>query len=192
MFNNNKLESETNYEYEKNGNIIKETTFTTSLGVPQYSFLAYEYNEQSLISKTQTYLKMADENYELRSTAKYEYDIKNRLSKTKIYSPDNVERKFTELFYDVNGNVIEKNFYQDGKLSFNDKYEYDDMNNPLRQNTAGISVYAISKNNVIKHTQINFMMGNDNSITEFKYEYNSNGYPTSYSYDSQIFYFDYY
>jgi hypothetical protein len=66
------------------------------------------------------------------------------------------------------------------------------MNNPLRQNTAGISVYAISKNNVIKHTQINFMMGNDDSITEFKYEYNSNGYPTSYSYHSQIIYFDYY
>ncbi len=191
-FNNDKLERETNYEYDKNGNIIKETTFTTSLGVPQYSYLTYEYDEQNLLSKTFAYLKMGDDNYELRSTKIYEYDSNRRLIKTKLYSTDNVERKYTELVYDDNGNVIEKNFYQDGKLSFNDKYEYDNMNNPLRQNTAGTSVYTISKNNVIKHIQMNFMIENDNSTSEFKYEYNSNGYPISYSYDSQKFYFEYY
>ena len=43
------------------------------------------------------------------------------------------------------------------------------MKNPLRQNTAGTSVYAISKNNVIKHIQLNFMLENDNSTIEFQY-----------------------
>ena len=66
------------------------------------------------------------------------------------------------------------------------------MKNPLRQNTAGTSVYAISKNNVIKHIQLNFMLENDNSTIEFKYEYNSDGYPTSYTYGSQKIYFQYY
>ena len=61
-FNNDKLERETNYEYDKNANIIKETTFTTSLGVPQYSYLTYEYDEQNLLSKTFAYLKMSDDN----------------------------------------------------------------------------------------------------------------------------------
>jgi YD repeat-containing protein len=191
-FNNDKLERETNFEYDKNGNIIKETTFTTSLGVPQYSSLTYEYDEQNLLSKTFAYWKMSDDNYELRSTTKYEYDANKRLLKTRIFAPDNVEKKLTELFYDDNGNIIEKNFYQDGKLSFNDKYEYDNMNNPLRQNTAGTSVYNINRNNVIKHIQINFMLGNDNSISEFIYEYNSDGYPTSYTFNSQKFYFQYY
>jgi YD repeat-containing protein len=191
-FNNDKLERETNYEYYKNGNIIKESTFTSSLGVPQYSYLTYEYDEQNLLSKTFVYLKMSDDNYELRSTTIYEYDSNRRLIKTKLFSTDNVERKHTELVYDDNGNVIEKNIYQDGKLSFNDKYEYDNMNNPLRKNAAGTSVYTISKNNVIKHIQMNFMMGNDNSTSEFKYEYNSNGYPISCSYDSQKYYFEYY
>jgi hypothetical protein len=185
-FNNDKLERETNYEYDKNGNIIKETTFTTSPGIPQYSYLSYEYNEQSLLSKTLAYLKMGDDNYELRSTTKYEYDSDRRLIKSRLFNPDNVERKYTELLYDDGGNVIETNFYQDGKLSFNKKYEYDRMSNPLRQNTAGTSVYTISKNNVIKRTQ------NDNDIREYKYEYNSDGYPISYSYDSQKYYFEYY
>ena len=191
-FNNYKLERETNYEYDKNANIIKETTFHTMFGVPQNSYSIYEYNEQDLLSKTLAYLKMGDDNYELRSTTIYEYDSNRRLIKSKLRNADNEERKYTELVYDDNGNVIEKNFYQDGKLSFNDKYEYDNMNNPLRQNTAGTSVYTISKNNVIKHIQMNFMIENDNSTSKFKYEYNSNGYPISCSYDSQKYYFEYY
>ena len=190
-FNYDKLERETNFEYDKNGN-IKETTFTTSLGVPQYSYLTNECDEQNLLSKTFDYLKMSNDNYELRSTTKYEYDSNKRLLRTRIFTPDNIEKKLTELFYDDNGNIIEKNFYQDGKLSFNDKYEYDNMKNPLRQNRAETSVYAISKNNVIKHIQLNFMLENDNSIIEFKYEYNSDGYPTSYTCDSQKIYFQYY
>ena len=186
------FEMETKYEYDSNGNVIKEIIFSTMAGVPQYSYLSYEYNEKGLISKTYAYLKMSDENYELRSTTKYEYDNYNRLSKTRIFSPDNIERKVTELFYDTNGNVIETNFYQEGNLSFNDKYEYDNMINPLRQNIAGPSVYTISKNNPIKNISTNFMMGNDSSIIEFKFEYNSESYPISYSYDFHKFYFEYY
>jgi len=186
-------ETETNYEYDDNGNkIIKETNYSTITGVPEYSYLTYEYNDQNLISKTKAYLKMGDGNYELRSTTKYDYDDYNRLVKTKIYSPDNVERKLTELFYDVNGNVIETNLYQDGNLSFTDKYEYDSKINPLRQNIAGSSVYTISKNNPIKHFSTNFMMENDNSITVYNFEYNSDGYPISYIHNSQKFYFEYY
>jgi hypothetical protein len=187
------FERETKYEYDKNeSNIKKETTFSTYIGVPQYSYLSYEYNEQNLISKTKAYLRMSDGNYDLRSTTIYDYDNSNRLSNTKVYSPESIERKRKELFYDSNGNVIETNFYQDGNLSFNDKYEYDNMINPLRQNVAGTSIYTISKNNPIKHISTNFMLGNDTSVTEFNYEYNSEGYPLSYSQDSQKFYFEYY
>ena len=54
---------------------------------------------------------MSNDNYELRSTTKYEYDSNKRLLRTRIFAPDNVEKKLTELFYDDNGNIIEKNFY---------------------------------------------------------------------------------
>jgi hypothetical protein len=186
-------ESEIKYEYDINeNNIIRETIFSTFSGVPEYSYLIYEYNELRLISKTRAFLKMADGNYEFRSTTIYDYDNDNRLLNTKIYSPDSIERKLTELFYDPNGNVIESNFYQDSNLSFNDKYEYDNKINPLRQNVAGTSVYNISKNNPIKHISTNFMFGNDTSIIEFNYEYNSDGYPLSYRYNSHKFYFEYY
>jgi YD repeat-containing protein len=191
-FNSGNLERRTEYEYNNNQYNIKESTFHTYFGVPENSYFINEYNGQGLLSNTSTYLKMFDSTYELRSNTKYEYDVNKKLIKSSIFNTDSVEVKYTLFNYDGNGNVIETNFYQNGSLSFNDKYEYDNMNNPLRQVTALLSVYTISKNNVIKHSQINYMMGNDFSTTEYTYQYNKYGYPISCSYDSQKYYFDYY
>lgn len=190
--NNGSLERKSEYEYNENQFIVKESTFITFPGVPGYSYNLYEYSEQGLLSNMYAYLKIDDGTFELRSNTKYEYDSNSRLIKSSIFNTDGVEVKYTIFIYDVKGNVIETNFYQNGALSFNDKYEYDNMKNPLRLLTYGNSVYSISKNNVIKHSQMNYMLENDNSTYEFKYEYNSDGYPISYSYDSQKFYFDYY
>ncbi|MBU0561504.1 MAG: hypothetical protein KJ799_18545 [Bacteroidetes bacterium] len=191
-FYNGNLERRSEYEYNDNQYIIKENTFITYPGVPEYSYNLNEYDEQGFLSNTFTYLKMFDSTYELRSNTKYEYDVNKRLIKSSIFNTDSVEVKYTLFNYDENGNVVETNFYQNGSLSFNDKYEYDNMNNPLRQVTALFSVYTISKNNVIKHSQINYMMGNDFSTTAYTYQYNKYGYPISCSYDSQKYYFDYY
>lgn len=192
-YNNGALERTTDYEYDKDQKIIKESTFHTYFGEPEYAYLTNEYDGQGLLTKSFAYLKMSDGTYEHRSTITYTYDDKKRLITASIFNTDSVKTKYTELIYNDDGNVIETNFYQDNKLSFNDKYEYDKMNNPLKLRSASISCYTISKNNVVKHTQINYMMENDDSIIqEYSYEYNPSQYPISYSNGSQKFYFEYY
>ena len=191
-FDNGNLVWQTEYEYNENQNIIKEITFLTYSGVPEFSYDLYEYDEQGLLSSMSAYLKIVDGTYELRSNTKYEYDSNKRLIKSSIFNSDSIEVKYTVFIYNVNGNIIETNFYQNGSLSFNDKYEYDNMNNPLKQITTYNSIYNISPNNVVKHTQINYMMGNVQSIVAYSYQYNKNGYPISCSYDSQKYYFNYY
>ncbi len=191
-YNNGALERTTDYEYDKDQKIIKESTFHTYFGEPEYAYLTNEYDGQGQLTKSFAYLRMSDGSYEHRSTIIHTYDDKKRLITASIFNTDSVKTKYTELIYNNDGNVVETNFYQDNKLSFNDKYEYDKMNNPLKLSSAYISCYTISKNNVVKHTQINYMIGNDNSIQEYAYEYNPSQYPISYSYRTQKFYFEYY
>ena len=191
-FDNGDLARQTEYEYNGNQNIVKVITFHNYFGVPEYSYSTNEYNGQGLLTSAFFYLKMSDNNYELRSVAKYEYDSNQRLNKSSILTSDSVEVKYTLYIYDENGNIIETNFYQNGSLSFNDKYEYDNMNNPLKQKTTFNSIFNISPNNVVKHSQINYMMGNDQSIVNYSYQYNNYGYPISCSYGSQKYYYNYY
>jgi hypothetical protein len=189
---NGTLERKSEYEYNKNNCISKENTFINIPGVPEYSYSLYEYDEHELVSNMLAYLKISDGSYELRSYTKFKYNTDNRLIRSSIFNSDSVEVKYTEFIYDEIGNVIETNFYQNGDLSFNEKYEYDNMNNPFKELTMVNSVYNISQNNVIKHSQINYMSGNNFSTTVYTYQYNENGYPTNCSYDSQKYYFDYY
>ena len=186
------LEMKTEYEYNENRHVWKENIFINNSGAIEYSYRLYEYDEKELLSKMTTYLKVKDDSYELRSYTKYEYNLANRLIRSCLFNLDSIEVKYTEFIYDEKGNVVETNFYQNGGLSFNDKYEYDYMNNPLKEINMTNSASYISGNNVIKHSQINYMMGNKFSLAEYTYQYNEDGYPISCSYGSQKYYFDYY
>ena len=191
-FRNGNLERKSEYEYNENQNLTKESTFITFSGVPEYSYSLYEYNGEGLLSNMLAYLKINDGTYELRSNTKYEYDSSKRLIRASIFNQDSVEVKYTLFIYNERENVIETNFYQNGSLSFNDKYEYDSMHNPLNNMTTGNPIFNISQNNVINHSQINYMMGSVHSNNSYSYQYDKYGYPISCSHDSQIYYYEYY
>ena len=191
-YNNGNLERNSEYEYNEKQNLVKVSTFITFSGIPEYSYDLYEYNTDGTLSKMLAFLKISDGTYEFRSTTKYEYDVNKRLTKSSIFTSDSVEVKYTLFIYDDKNNIIETNFYQNGSLSFNDKYEYDNMNNPLKEITSYNSVFDLSHNNITKNSQINYMMGNVQSAIIYSYQYNQFGYPISCNYDSQIYYYDYY
>jgi YD repeat-containing protein len=188
-----KLEAKIEYFYDDKNNMIKETTYHTYYGGPEYSYLLHEYNVQNALEKSLAYLLMQNNEYEFRSTTTYEYDVNNRIAVMSIFNTDGIRTKYLELYYDSAGNVIETNFYQEGKLSFNDKYRYDDKKNPLQFLTKNIDVYNLSPNNIVEHSEMNYMIKDaDYVIRSFSYEYNENNYPVSCTSGSQKVIFEYY
>lgn len=191
-FGDGKLEAKIEYFYNDKNNIIKETTYHTYFGGPEYSYFLHEYDQKNFIVKTLAYLFMGTDTYDFRSTTTYEYDTNNRIVVESIYNTEGTKTKYLELFYDSVGNVIETNFYQGGKLSFNDKYKYDNKNNPLQFLTKGVDVYNLSPNNIVEHSQINYMMIGADYARKYSYEYNGSNFPISCTSGSQKVIFEYY
>lgn len=154
----------THYEYDLQGNLIKETIDEHSdLSVEQsYSYYyTYEYNERSqLIQKSHyTYgYKCGIGLYDLRSYDAYEYDSEGRIQRIttyyifedtpSFYLVDEYEysdkgqlTRAGNLYYSYDdfGNLIEERYYtEQGEPSLHDSYytyEYDSMGKLLRRNT---------------------------------------------------------
>ena len=188
----NEGENTTNYTYNGQDNIIRENLVYYITDSPEHSYRNYEYNHQGLLLMKSAFLLLNDGEYDFRSYKTFEYDLNNNIISYSIYNPEDIKVKYFELFYDNSGNVIETNFYQNGELSFNNKYEYDNKNNPYRKTSTNTSAFSISSNNIIKNEYTNFMMDGETQVKVYSYEYNENGYPISYTYDSVKLLFEYY
>lgn len=144
------------FEYTKTGDLIKSTTHRINNNYTSYS--TFTYNENGKIE---------------RRTAHHE---------NKIVLYDN-------YFYDESGNMIKKvryGFLANGnnQLGTTTEYEFDNMHNPYLSFSGPIIQSGRNKNpnNIIRKTYTIHFEVDDSidkiQITEYSYEYNSNGYPT--------------
>ncbi|MCK7518436.1 MAG: hypothetical protein MZV64_12320 [Ignavibacteriales bacterium] len=117
--------------------------------------------------------------YEFRSFSTFEYDLNNRIVLESLHDTTGNETQHWELFYDSIGVLAEIKHYFGDKLIFDDKYEYDNKNNPLKLSSIHVEAQNLSTNNILKHTQINYNINNADYTYIYKYEYNSNDYPIS-------------
>lgn len=119
-----------------------------------------------------------------KSSTTYEYDNNGRISK-RVYYFENHPSSFTEFFYDDNGNLITeiKKEIIDGVpvIMVKTEYEFNDENNPYQafqkllrpgENT--------NKNNILNKVQTLYFdapLAEKIQVTNFIFEYNSEGYP---------------
>jgi hypothetical protein len=173
------LEGRSEFYYDDKKNLIKEDVYHTYYGGPEYYYLIHKYNDNNILQRTLAYLFVGVEAYEFRSITDYEYDPNNRIILVRLHDTSGTETQHWELFYDSIGNVAEIKQYFGDKLIFDDSYEYDNKNNPLKLTSVHIESQNLSPNNVLKHTQRNFNIINADYIHVYKYIYNENNYPIS-------------
>jgi hypothetical protein len=213
-YNQNNLVSEVNstlfyrkFHYDQNHKLIKEevaispNSFSSSIipgtthefvdpektGISMYHF--YEYDNNDRLKRQLNYIPR-DGADEFRSKRTFEYNDKDLISKELLYNSDNEVTQFRTYQYDLNGNVIEEDYYTwlfiitgtGPKHLSTTTYKYDSFFNPYKifeqSGSPGIST---NTNNIIKTKTINYdpAPGMDAvSESETSYEYNyETGYP---------------
>lgn len=150
---------------------------------------------------------VSPENTERSTWSTYEYDLKGRLEKVVNRTNDNYSRYtyengrivkrtsyhenkasfYQKFYYDVSGNLVKTERYNllangDAELSTTTEYEFDNKHNPYltfrKLMTPGQNT---NTNNIIKETYTLYFEVDDFiqpiQVTEYEYEYNSDGFP---------------
>lgn len=214
-YNQNNLVNEVNstlfyrkFHYDQNLKLIKEEvaispdSFSSSI-VPgsTHEFVdpgktgismcyLYEYDSKGRLSRQLNYIPK-DGDDEFRSKRTFEYNDNNLISKELLYNGINEVTQFRTYLFDINGNVIEEDYYTylfiisgtSPKHMSKITYEYDLFNNPYKifekSGNPGINT---NTNNIIKTKTINYYPSPGIpavSETTTSYEYNfETGYPT--------------
>jgi hypothetical protein len=153
-------------------------------------YLLYEYDSNGRLSGQFNYIpKHGDD--EFRSKRTFEFNDNNLISKVLLYNSDNEVTQFRTYLYDINGNVIEEDYYtylfitsgSGPKHLSKITYEYDSFNNPYKifAQSGNPGIYT-NTNNIIKIKTTNYEPSPGIpavSETTTSYEYNfETGYPT--------------
>ena len=170
--------------------MLRANNYNNDSGIPFNSYYQYEYNEFGILEKSSSYLFIPDSGYDFRSYLIYEHDSNNRIVKSTLYGTDNEIRAFWEFAYDSKGNLIYRNLHQNNGPSFHYRYEFDNKNNPLQLALNSFIAANLSPNNVI--VKLDSISTGEVSKLEYIYEYNSNDYPISYTYNSVTIKYEYY
>lgn len=117
-----KMVSETTYEYNENGLAVSEKT--TSVNGNVLNEISYEYDENGLVSK-----RIRKTDNEIRTTV-YEYKkgvlVKETMTLSDL-SDDDGEREYVTTYeYYGNGNVVEFSRARDGEIYITDAYSADE------------------------------------------------------------------
>ncbi len=119
------------YEYDAQGNLIKEEFF-----YPNEGYIEYQYNSAGLVEKAVQYSKNL--NKESKHTC-YEYDSLGNMISSDEYVKDaiSVSKKY---FYEGT-NLVREESYKNGENTFTATYKYDEKGNMIEQihiNTRGV------------------------------------------------------
>jgi hypothetical protein len=151
------------------------------VGISMYHL--FEYDEQGLLIKQLNYVPK-DGPDDLRSLNTFEYNNNNLISKELLMNSDSEVTQFRTYQYDLNGNVIEENYYSylfipEGtgpKHLSKTTFEFDSYLNPYKifEKANGPGLFR-NLNNITKSTTINYdpVPGLPATTTsQISYEYN--------------------
>ena len=137
----------------------------------------YEYNSEGVLTKMIDILPSNEKIYELS----YE---DNRISRQTIIYTQNEMSSYIDYEYDEKGNMIKEIRYNIssegiGEIWMTIEYEFDDKHNPYLafKNLALPGKYT-NPNNITKETYTIDVLSQNEQVTTYSYEYNSEGYPT--------------
>ena len=163
---NTAKECSNNYEYNRNGQLIKRTILR--LGTNYESYATFEYNSSGQISKETWYYENKEQGYR-----DYAYDLAGNL--------------ISEKRYDLNSTTGE---YEPSTTT---TYEFDKKHNPYRSFNRLLPGLYTNQNNIVKETyEILFEVDasiQKIQITENTYEYNDRGYPIKKNGDIEFVYY---
>jgi hypothetical protein len=151
------------------------------VGISMYHL--FEYDEQGLLIKQLNYVPK-DGPDELRSLNTFEYNNNNLISKELLMNSDSEVTQFRTYQYDLNGNVIEENYYSylfipEGtgpKHLSKTTFEFDSYLNPYKifEKANGPGLFR-NLNNITKSTTINYDPAPGlpaTTTSQISYEYN--------------------
>lgn len=177
----NRIFSSSRYVLEE---LRKRTNWVNSENTERSSYKTFKYGSNGELKMIKTIRESND--YTLYSA--YSYNEKGRIEKRTSYH-DGKAALFDKYYYDAVGNLIREERYNllkngNEELSTSTDYEFDNMKNPYYSFRKLMSPgQNTNVNNIIKQTyHIYFEVDDfiDNvQVSEFEYEYNSNGYPVS-------------
>lgn len=173
------LERRSEFQYDENNNLVREDVYHTYWGVPENYYAIHKYNNNGLLERSTYYLLLSEGTYEFRSFTTFKYDSNNRIILASLHDTTGIKTQHWEVSYNYIGNVNEIRHFFGEKLIFEDKFEYDDKNNPIKFTNIHLEASNISANNIKKHTQINYNINNSNYTHLYEYEYNVKDYPVS-------------
>ena len=151
---NGELESYYEYEYDSQGNKIKQSLYSANDIL--FSYIEYEYDSQGNLTKESCHemgvfyayneyeydtqgnrTKLSQYTYgELSSYSEFEYDTQGNLTKRNYYNKNGEFYAYNEYEYDTQGNLTKESVYRDGVLSeprYQYKYEYDSQGNQTKE-----------------------------------------------------------
>jgi hypothetical protein len=166
---------------------IHEFVDPDKTGISMYSI--YEYEKNGNLSRQLTYTPI-NGHYIFRSMRTFEYNENNMISKALLHNSDSIVTQFNTYLYDSNGNVTEDDYFTylfipEGtgpKLISSKTYEYDSYLNPYTvfRQSAYPGLYT-NRNNIIKtktHNYEPYPGINEFSESKTEYKYNTlTGYP---------------
>lgn len=168
------------YEYDGNGNLIKESYDYNADGMPDE---VYEYNSDGNI--TNEYYEY-DADGVIDETYKYEYDANgNEIKSLADYDNDGTPDRISTYEYDSNGNRTRRSIDKDGDGSLDEVYEYkyDDNGNRLKESYDKEAdgtpdrIYESeydSNGNQIKRSSDRNADGNPEQVNTYEYDDNGN------------------
>lgn len=148
------------YEYDDNGNLIKEISF----GIVEDEIVTSYENEADASGKLIS-CNIYNNSGEYLAKRTYEYHDNGIVKKETRYLPDGTLEE--EVFYDEQGNMLEDKYYQNGQIYIHTmfEYEYDEQGNRTKYVSKGDAPQRII-------TYKNYYDGYDNLIKIETYEDN--------------------
>ena len=186
-----KLYSINEYIYDSSNNIVRVNYLHFS-NIRKSSYTLLEYTDNNQLLKSISYIENEVNKYELQGHTLYEYNDKGRISICRMYSADGNDSYWIEYDYDSIGNIIEHRKYEEGQLSFVNRYEYDDKINPLMGTDVKMAALYISPNNVVKMLWKNLSVDDSFNKNSYSYTYNSKEYPIDLRQGLWYFEYEYY
>ena len=160
------------FTYDK-GRLIRLDQFSSLPREPLVSYSTYDYSADNIILKENVFGRGDKFNYYIL----YEYE-NYKIIKYSYFSPTSNLSGYHMLKYE-DGNITEDAYYNNkDSLLIIETYEYDNMKNPLKVDLSQISAFTLSKNNITKWSEINYLTTIPNIyITINLYNYNEYNYP---------------
>ena len=167
------------WEYDENGNEIRESLYAPDGTIQNQHTYEYDRNGNRI---RHIY---SGENVDKPSMLEYVYDDDGNHIKTIHYNSDGNIIETTEYEYDANGNTQRYvDYAADGNIAYITEYEYDDRNHTkrIRYDADGRRCFEIEYDKD-GHTLRNVIYGSDGTILfRTEYEYDDHGNKISYIY----------